>query len=177
MCFNDFKLGEKNIFKNTRIHRVKIYAATVRKESPHCILYIYTNSNASATHLPIIIYCFQKELERCSIYSYMYNFVRWTDTRPHRTLSTHSRSSSLFIVKTNSDERADSFFLSPRHHKPCVRVCVYLCLSTGRLPRSSHVDRKNLLTNTAAAGHTTSGRCQALYTVTTHTTADIYVIF
>jgi len=68
MCFNDFKLCEKNIFKNTRIHWVK-YAATVRSDKRITSLYVYTNSSASATYLPI--YCFQKELTWCSIYSYI----------------------------------------------------------------------------------------------------------
>lgn len=79
------------------------------------------------------------------------------------TLSTHSRVSSLFIVKTNSDECDDSFFPSSPQ-TVCVHVCVYLHLP-GRLLQPTHENRKNLRTNTAAAGHATSGRCQALYTV------------
>lgn len=177
MCHNDFKLCEKNVFENTGTLRVK-YEATVRSDIRIASLYVYTNS---VCHLPThTLFSKGASLEfHLFVFSYIvYNFIRWTDTRAHRTLSTHSRSSSLFIVKTNSDERADSFFFSSSPQTVCSLLCVFMPIWTVTAVDARGPEKSANLYSRRRRTHdnTTYGRCQARYMVAKHTTADVYVI-
>jgi len=124
MCFNDFKLCKKNIFKNTRIHRVK-YATTVRSNKRIASLCVYTNSSASATYLSL--YCFQKELAWCSIYSYIRICIISYDelTRDRITPYPHTAARLHYLLwKQIVTNALTVFFLLVTTNRVFVSVCI-----------------------------------------------------